>query len=167
MALGIGMIQMYTQMVREEWSPVIQELGERQTAIYGEIEKIVKQEKGYYEVKAKRAAIQAQLEDVNIELFHLTGEWLGKSHGGPGASRAIIDKEVKRRLKKINVPLETAQNMRDESIKGIKLASAGADVQTLFANIRNDVRSAVGTIAALPPLKEVMKSLPGSKRVKK
>lgn len=159
------MIDMYIDMVKDEFKPVIESLTDRTTTIRNEIEDQVKKELGYYELEAQLAALCLKITEVSEKLHQLKGTLrfgIGKDTVVPfwdNDQPSLIRTETEKRLKQINQPLVDATNTMNAAIRKVKLMSCGKD----FANIMQDITIQVALLASnvkqLPPIEEDLKQI--------
>ena len=132
-ALGIKQIEMYENMIEEDFAPLITILRSRTMGIRGSVEKQVKKDFGVYDLLAEKAALTERIVEIEKQTKKLT-ETRGHHNTTSGKWEYIseIDKEVNRKLEELNEPLSTARKSKDEVVRGIRLSSIPTDIKTLF-----------------------------------
>jgi len=132
--LGINMINMYVQMIEEEFKPLVQELEAQAHGFKEELEIQVKKDFGIYELCAERAAIVKRLEEVQEKLIEYEKErWIDDKWENP------LKAEVERRLEMSHLPLHQVKKDQQALIKKIKLCGAIGDIQEVFQKVSETV----------------------------
>ncbi len=118
--LGITQINMYVDMVKAEFAPVIAVLEGRTEGMKPYISEEVKKDFGIYELLAEKAALEERISQIE----KLTESYVTQKYDIQVAGyRCKLDAEVQKRIELLNRPLAEAKATRDAIIKQIKLAS--------------------------------------------
>jgi len=158
--LGIKMIEMYCKMIEDEFGPLEKRVEERVTqAIKDEVEKQVKIDLGIYEMYMQKEALQLQINEIEKKLK----KYENREYEG-GWRSSLIEREVSKRLNKLNEPLTKIQEARDSIIKKVKLTGVSTDVKEIFDGIAAEISNLKQTYGALPPITNVTVRSIGSKR---
>lgn len=154
--LGITQINMYVDMVKAEFAPVIAILEGRTEGMKPYIGEQVKKELGIYELLAEKAALEERISQIE----KLTESYVKQKYDiEVGGYRCRLDAEVQKRIELLNRPLAEAKATRDAIIKQIKLASAVPEVKSMFEEIGNEVAKLAEKAKALPPIEKEMRQI--------
>jgi hypothetical protein len=145
--LGIGMIEMYSKMIAEEFAPIISQLNARRSVETANMEIQVRKELGIYNRTIKKFKLEAELAELNRQLkvyeensSYERGGWCSK-----------IDEIVNAKMEATkNGLLKETEVIRDDLIKRIKLAGVHGDIKTVFDDLS----------ALIAPLQKKLKALP-------
>ena len=144
--LGINMINMYSQMIEEEFKPLIHELEAQAHGFKEELEIQVKKDFGIYELYAEKGAIEKRLDEIRAKLADyereqwIDGEWETK-----------LQAEIDRRLEKSHIPLHQVKQEQNDLIKKIKLCGAIGDIQEVFNKVSETVSGLKANVLSLNP----------------
>lgn len=152
--LGITMINMYCDMIDNEFSPIIAMLEARTSGIKPVITRRVKKELGIYDLLAKKAALEEEIEEIKRQLESQTRDrWNERLHSWSN----VVDAEVERRLEELNEPLGEATRMMESLKKTIKLSTAPVQVAALFERLSEEMKGLKDKYSMLPPITDVLK----------
>jgi len=158
-----SMIDMYIEMVKDEFKPVIDALKSRTDKIEDEIENQVKQELGYYELEGQKAALELKLKEIRKKLWEMKGGLGHNNYHDDYAydhnSPMLIKMETEKRLKQVNQPLVSAEKAMNDAIKQVKLMSCSKNFADVMADITTQVSMLANNIAQLPPIEEDLKQI--------
>lgn len=149
--LGPQMIEMYVDMIKQDFDPLITRLKNRTHGLKPKITKQVKIDLGIYELYQEKAALNVRLDEIKSRLaeFEVTQpEW----RDGDGSWRSRIDKEVAERMDAVNEPLTEAITTRGRLIREIKLSGIGEDIKTTFDALPGILKDLAEKFADLPEL---------------
>jgi len=149
--LGIGMIEMYTKMVREEFAPIISNLNARREVEKHNTEVEVRKELGIYNMTVKRMKLKAELDELDRQLKSYEQS---KYYGKPAKIDKLVNAKMEERK---NGLLKETEVIQRDLIHRIKLAGVAGDVKTVFDDLPKMIE----------PLQKKLKALPATKKVKK
>lgn len=151
--LGIGMIEMYTKMIKTEFQPLISSLQARRTVEKANTEIEVRKELGIYDLTVKKFKLEAQLDEIKRQL-----QTYEDTNYKRGKYVSKIDEVVNAKMaERKNGLLAKTEKIRNDLIKRVKLAGVNADVKEIFEDLP----------ALLEPLQKEIKTLPKVKPLKK
>ncbi|HEC66844.1 MAG TPA: hypothetical protein ENI23_16335 [bacterium] len=156
--LNVGQIDLYTNLIEEEFKPVIEILEERNHGILDEVVKIVKTDLGVYKLRAKERAIEEELNEIKSEIENLVGSDRGYSKPSPVSTYlpdSPVGKKVERLMNQFNKPLGKARDIKYEIVKRLKLSGASNEVVALFEDIKGEIADLTKEVAALPPVESL------------
>lgn len=154
--LGITQINMYVDMVKAEFAPVIAILEGRTEGMKPYIGEQVKKDFGIYELLAEKAALEERISQIE----KLTESYTKKNYDIQiGGYRCRLDAEIDKQIELLNRPLAEAKATRDAIIKQIKLASAVPEVKSMFEEIGNEVAKLTEKAKTLPPIEKELKQI--------
>jgi hypothetical protein len=155
-AIGIGMIEMYSKMIKDEFQPVISQLTARRTVEKANMEIAVRKEMGIYQMTIKKFKLQAQLEELKRQLKGYE-EKQNLKIDGKFIYQSKIDHLVDAKMaEKKNGLLLEAETVKNDLIKRIKLAGVHGDVKAVFDDLSK----------LFEPIKKELKALPAVKPMK-
>jgi len=149
MALGITMIEMYCNMIRSDFSPIIDALHNRTRGVEDKVEVQVKRDFGVYDLFQRKAELELALRQVKEKLSSVegndykNGKWVNK-----------IQHEVDRRLDLINEPLKEVERQRDSLIRQIKMSGIGAEIKGVFEEVPAILEDIVSRFGNLPAISD-------------
>lgn len=166
--LGITTIQMYEDLVKQEFKPIEDILKVRDYKLNKSIELQVKKDFGIYELYQRKAAIEAELAEIEEELEKYTEKKSKKrSYGGFDTSN-IINIEVEKRMKNLDGALDKVQNVKHKLIKRIKLCGANEEIKLVFEEVAETVKLTMAEVIKLPNPERLVKAIPvKTKKAKK
>jgi hypothetical protein len=151
--LGIGMIEMYTKMIKTEFEPLISNLEARRTVEKANTEVDVRKELGIYNLTVKKFKLQAELDEIKRQL-----KTYEDTNYQQGKYVSKIDEVVSAKMaERKNGLLAKTEKIRNDLIKRVKLAGVNADIKEVFEDLP----------ALLEPLEKEIKKLPKVKPLKK
>jgi len=150
--LGIKQIEMYENMIKEDFAPLITILTSRTTGIEDKVEKQVKKDLGVYDLLAEKAALEERIKEIEQKTKSLTGKNFHKEANGRFISTSELTEEIDRRLEELNEPLSTAKKAKNEIIREIRLSSVPTDIKTIFTRSGKIIKQLTKEIAKLPAI---------------
>jgi len=150
--LGIKQIEMYENMIKEDFAPLITILTSRTTGIEDKVEKQVKKDLGVYDLLAEKAALEERIKEIEQKTKSLTGKNFHKEANGRFISTSELTEEIDRRLEELNEPLSTAKKAKNEIIREIRLSSVPTDIKTIFTRSGKIIKQLAKEIAKLPAI---------------
>lgn len=152
--MGINMIEMYVNMVKEEFEPLMAQLNARETVMRSNMEVEVRKELGIYNMTIKKHKLQAELDELNRQLKEFEDKKHYDKYGYSSRISQVVDAKMAERKNGIRVEIES---LRDHMIKRIKLAGLTGDIKQAFDDLPK----------LIEPLKKKLKELPAPKAVKR
>lgn len=149
--LGITMINMYCDLLDQEFKPVIAMLTARTDSIKQSVERKVKKDLGVYDLAMKKTVLKEQIKEIDEQIKKLSASEYTKHHGS-WTWVGKVTMETDRRLAELNAPLEETTAMLESFKKGVKLSCAPAEVAALFAKITPEIKEMTERFKALPPI---------------
>jgi hypothetical protein len=149
--LGIQMIDMYCQLVYQEFRPILDSLRARRQVEEHNCEIDVRKELGIYDLTTKRMKLKAQLDEIERQLRSYEK---AEHYGQPSKIEKIV--KVKMAESKNGI-LKEAEMLQMDLIRRIKLSGVTGDVKEVFDEIPK----------LIAPLEKKIKALPKPKKVKK
>lgn len=150
--LGITMINMYCDMVDQEFATVIAILEARTAGIRTAVERQVKKDLGVYSLLMKKAALTEQIKEIEMEMETLTSRYrCNRSNFGSGYM-SRIEEETNKRMQELNQQLYEAIAAKDSLKRSIKLSSASGQIAELFAALGPEVQRRLEMANRLPPI---------------
>lgn len=147
--LGIGMIEMYTKMVKDEFAPIISQLNARREVEKHNTEVEVRKDIGIYDMTVKRFKLKAQLDELERQLkSYEQSQYYGK----PSKLDALVKAKMDERKNGLLKETETIQN---DLIKRIKLAGVAGDIKEVFETLPELIAPLEKKLKALPPMKKI------------
>ena len=127
--LGVTLIGMYEDMVKEDFAPLITRLKARTSMVEGEVDRQVKVDMGVYKLYEEKAALDMRIKELTRGIVEIEQKVYDKASG---EYLSPIKLEVSRRLALANGPLVEAEKARDKLVRSIRLAGVGGDVKAVF-----------------------------------
>ena len=150
--LGVQQIQMYENMIREEFDPLILILTARGDSVRDQIVHEVKEKLGLFKLWVQQTAIREKLNEITARINELTDK---QYHDGTYLSR--VEKEVAVRMEELNKPLKEAKGQLALLIKQIRLAGVAEDVKNIFTAVDQLVKDGMAEAKNLLPVKDMLK----------
>lgn len=147
--LSLGMIEMYVDLVKKEYEPLISMLKAKSEAMKSKIEIQVKKDFGIYNMLAELEAIDIRREEIKDKLKEFNNNYWSSS-----GNLCKVDQEVNRRVREMFTPLAEAEIAQEAALKKIKLMGAGDDVKKIFDNLTEEIRLLTDSFKALPEFQE-------------
>jgi len=150
-SLGPQMIEMYVDMIKQDFDPLITRLKNRTQGLEPKILKQVKIGLGIYQLYQERAALTIRMREIKtrlVEFENSRSEWRDKD----GNWRSRINKEVSERMVAVNEPLVEATATRDYLIRQIKLSGIGEDIKATLDAMPGIISDLTKKYASLPDL---------------
>jgi chaperonin cofactor prefoldin len=144
--LPIGIIQMYTDMINEAFSPLQSALEGISAHMAAQIRTEVKKDWRIYALYAKKAALKAQISEIRDALKTYEDKTWTREHGYINK----IDAEVQRRIAMVNEPMQLIKNTKAELVNRVKLAGVTEDVKQVFSELPKTIESLKDIITTLP-----------------
>jgi len=155
--LGIGMIEMYTEIVREEFAPIMASLNARRSVEIANTEVEARKELGIYNLTVKKLKLKAELDEVTRQLKSYEDSTYTKLPNGTYRTQSRIDLLVNAKMaERKNGLLKEAESVQNELIKRIKLSGVTSDVKLVFEDLAKQIE----------PLNKKLKKLPKVKTLK-
>ena len=146
--LGIKMIEMYCKMIEGEFIPLEAKIEGRITeSIKDEVEKQVKMDFGIYEMYMQKEALNLQINEIDKKLRKYENR-----EYQDGYRDSLIEREVRKRVNKLNEPLAKIEEAKERIIKQVKLTGVSTDIKDIFDRIGNEIASLKDTYGSLPPI---------------
>ena len=145
--LGISMIEMYCNMVREQFGPILSELRGRDAELKSKIEIEVKKELGIYDLYVKQAKFKVQLAEIERELKG----WETKTHTPSGYMNPVEEKVNVILNKSKNGLRKDVEKEMNEMIFSIKLSGIDSNTQAVFDKLPRIIDKFTEKVAKLPP----------------
>ena len=150
--LGIKQIEMYENMIREDFAPLITILTSRTTGIRDNVGKQVKKDFGVYDLLAEKATLKERIKEIEQKTESLTEQKYHKAPNGKYVWTSDLDEEVDRRLEELNEPLSTAKKAKEEIVREIRLSSVPTDIKTIFTRSEKVIKQLAKEVAKLPAI---------------
>lgn len=147
--LSLGMIEMYIELVKKEYEPLINMLKAKSEAMKSHIEIQVKKDFGIYDLLAEYEAIEIRREEIKDKLADFNNNYWSNSK-----NLCKVDREVERRLREMFTPLVEAEIAQENALKKIKLMGAGDDVKKIFENLTEEIKLMSESYKILPEFQE-------------
>jgi len=147
--LSLGMIEMYVDLVKKEYEPLISMLKAKSEAMRSKIEIQVKKDFGIYNMLAELEAIDIRREEIKDKLKEFNDNYWSSN-----GNLCKVDQEVNRRVREMFTPLAEAEIAQEAALKKIKLMGAGDDVKKIFDNLTEEIRLLTDSFKALPEFQE-------------
>jgi len=140
--LGITMIEMYANMIREEFTPILTSLRQNRKEVEEKVRSQILKDWGISALFIEREKLNERLKEINRVLaeYEKPNEYgqLGAGYNGYGSK---IEFEVVRRMKEIPNPATTVEERQQGLIKQVKLAGVHEDVKTVFDALRHEMEA--------------------------
>ena len=159
--LSLGLINMYTHMVEEEFNPVISIAEARNARLIPAIRRKVYEEMGVYELEAKRAAIMTQVDEIDDQITTIKGKSTGRNYqtGRDNREGGLAQKEIERRLGDVDGRVSGLKNMKDSILKDVKLSGSTPEIQKTFQLLAEELGKVKEHLESLPPVDEILKQI--------
>jgi len=145
--IGITTINMYCDMVKEQFAPILSELRSRNAELRSKIEIEVKKELGIYDLYVKEAQLKVQLAEIARQLKG----WETKSHTPSGHVNPIEEKVKVIINKSKDGLMKDVEKEMYEMMYAIKLSGIDSNIKTVFDKLPEIIKKFTEKIAKLPP----------------
>jgi hypothetical protein len=151
--LGIGMIEMYTKMVRDDFAPIISQLNARRTIERANMEITVRKELGIYNLTVKKFKLQAELGEIERQLKSYEEKTNVKINGRFEYESKIGHVVNAKMAEAKNGLLKETEISRNQMIKRIKLAGVHGDIKKVFDDMSSFIEPLQKQLKKLPIIK--------------
>jgi hypothetical protein len=153
--LGIGMIEMYTKMIKDDFAPIISQLNARCTVERANMEITVRKELGIYNLTVKKFKLAAELGEVERQLkTYEATEYNPKT----GRSHSKIDKVIDAKMaERKNGLFKETETLRNDLVKRVKLAGVHGDIKNVFDKVPALLASLEASAKKLAPIRPLKK----------
>ena len=145
--IGITTINMYCDMVKEQFAPILSELRSRNAELRSKIEIEVKKELGIYDLYVKEAQLKVQLAEIARQLKG----WQTQSHTPSGYLNPIEEKVKVIMNKSKNGLMKDVEKEMYKMMYAIKLSGIDSNIKTVFDKLPEIIKKFTEKIAKLPP----------------
>lgn len=155
--LSIKMIEMYTNMINEQFQPLFTQLNNREIQIKKKVETEVKKELGIYKLYVRFEELKLEMAEIKRQLKG----WEETVYDSNTMRReSPIDSMVRERMDKIqNGYKKKLTQVRDELIFAIKLSGVDDTVKETFARLPRMVAKLTKEAKKLPPINKTVKMI--------
>ena len=153
--MGINAINMYCDMVKQQFGPILSELRSRNSELRSQIEIEVKKELGIYDLYVKQAKFKAQLAEIERQLKG----WETKSHTPSGYMDPIEEKVNVILNKSKNGLMKDVEKEMNEMIFAIKLSGIDSNTKAVFDKLPGIIKKFAEKVVKLPPPAKMTKMI--------
>ena len=145
--LGVTAINMYCDMIKESFNPILAELNSREYDIKEEVETMVKKDVGIYDLYVKHARLKLEIKEIERKLKG----WEVSNHTPMGWLNPIDERvEVIMRKQRNGLRKEVEKELND-LIYAVKLSGLDSDTKSVFEKLPKIVESLAKKVNKLPP----------------
>lgn len=146
--LGIGMINMYVEMVNEAFGPLMREINARNTDLKETAKIEARKKLGIYDMYVKRTKLQAQIDEINSKVNRYESRnYNSKKDKWECAVDDLADDILKRHTNGIERKIREAHH---DAVNSIKLSGLAGDVAKLFDELPDVIKKLSKEIEAAP-----------------
>jgi len=145
--MTISMIDMYCDLVKEQFAPIIQTLKIQDNKIEEQLRIEVKKEFGIYDKMVRLAKLKLQIEELEGELEQFTKESHGKN-GWKTRIDVLVDEKMAAAKNGFHKKVEERQA---KMIYNIKLGGLDGETKKVFDELPRVIESLTKELKRLPP----------------
>ena len=145
--LGVTAINMYCDMIKESFGPILAELNSREHSVKEEIETMVKKDVGIYDLYVKQARLKLEIKEIERKLKG----WEVSNHTPMGWLNPVEERvEVIMRKQRNGLRKEIEKELTD-LIYAVKLSGLDSDTKAVFEKLPKIVEGFAKKVNKLPP----------------
>lgn len=149
--MGIQMIDMYTNMIRDQFAPLIQTFDSRDVLLREQVTVEVKKELGIYELTLKRAKLELAAEEIDKQLKSYEKKEYKQGYGHKTQIEILVDDRM-RELR--NGTRKEVEKARDDMIFKVKVSGVSGDTKEVFDSLPGIIEELTEKVAKLPAPKK-------------
>lgn len=135
--LGITMINMYVDLVNQEFQPLVDQVQHLENLMRTKVEDDVKKELGIYDLWVKKAQLEMELQQVQDYM----NEWTKNKHRD-GEWTSKLDQAVNAKIASTkNGIAGEVRDAKAKAIKQIKLSGVSGDTEIVFSELPKTLKT--------------------------
>jgi hypothetical protein len=139
-------MRMYLDIVKSRFEGIDAILAAREESIRPKVKQLVKHELGVYDLLAKQAVLQTQLQEVEDQIREKIGNrW----------SAGTLDKAVNKKLEELNPLRKQVQDYRNSIIETVQLSLMPDSIVEVIQAMKGDIEQMMNVARTLPAIEEI------------
>ena len=156
--IGVQMIDMYCNMIKDQFQPIIDILNHREKLLQKNLEIEARKELGIYDLYVKKAKLKLELDEIKRQL----DGWESRDRHPDGTYGTPVEHLVQVKLTSLRSPIrKEVDEILQKLIYKIKLSGLNADAKEVFTDLPNIIKelsdklSSQATITSVGQAKQI------------